>query len=96
VKQYYIYIMASGPNGTLYTGVTSNLVKRIYQHKNKMMSGFTAQYEVKILVYYEITTDVTIAITREKNIKAWRRTWKTALIEKDNPTWRDLYPEITQ
>ena len=94
MKQYYIYIMASKRNGTLYTGITSDLVKRIWQHKSGEISGFTSKYKVNQLVYYEIHGDVMEAIKREKNIKAWKRNWKLHLIEEKNPNWIDLYESI--
>ena len=93
-KQYYVYILASKKNGTLYTGVTNNLVKRIYEHKNDFVKGFTQKYNVHNLVYYEIYNDVKDAITREKRIKKWKRQWKIELIEKTNPNWEDLYCKI--
>ena len=92
--QYYVYILASNENGTLYIGVTSNLVKRIYEHKNELAEGFTKQYSVHNLVYFEITESVESAIAREKQLKKWNRAWKIRLIEKTNPEWRDLYMEI--
>ncbi|OGD65846.1 hypothetical protein A2215_00830 [Candidatus Berkelbacteria bacterium RIFOXYA2_FULL_43_10] len=92
--QYYVYILASGYNGTLYVGVTSDLIKRVYQHKNKLVEGFSNKYNVDKLVYYEPHQDVNEAITREKQIKKWNRTWKVRLIEKSNPEWDDLYQEI--
>ena len=93
-KQFFVYILASKRNGTLYTGITSDLVKRVWQHKNNSLSGFTKKYNVKILVYYEICNDAESAITREKRIKKWRRAWKLKLIEEKNPHWQDLYDEI--
>jgi putative endonuclease len=95
MKQYYVYIMASKQNGTLYTGFTSDLVKRVYQHKTKAIAGFTTRYGVTNLVYYEVTADVHQAIKREKNIQSWKRSWKLKLIESKNPNWNDLYGEIT-
>lgn len=92
--QYYVYILASNKNGTLYIGVTSNLVKRIYEHKNELAEGFTKKYSVHNLVYFEITESVESAIAREKQLKKWNRAWKIRLIEKTNPEWRDLYMEI--
>jgi putative endonuclease len=94
MKNYYVYILTSKTNGTLYIGVTSDLVKRIHQHKNNMISGFTQKYQVHKLVYYESTNDVLAAITREKQIKKWNRQWKLRLINSINPSWRDLYPEL--
>ena len=90
----YVYILASRKNGTLYTGVTSDLVKRIYQHKEKLLGGFTAEYNVNLLVYYEVHEDISEAILREKRIKKWRRAWKLELIEKENPNWIDLYQRL--
>jgi len=93
-KQYYVYILASKKNGTLYIGVTNNLIKRTYEHKNDFVEGFTKKYNVHLLVYYEIYDDVKEAILREKRIKRWRREWKIKLIEKMNPNWEDLYNKI--
>ena len=92
---YYTYIMASKRNGTLYVGITSDLIKRVYQHKNNLVPGFTSQYDVHMLVYYEQHHEVLQAIKREKRLKEWKRNWKLALIEIDNPKWEDLYIEIT-
>ena len=89
-KQYYVYILASKRNGTLYTGITSNLIKRTWQHKNKQIPGFTEKYNITNLVYYEIHDDPLNAITREKQIKKWNRAWKIRLIETDNSEWQDL------
>lgn len=91
MKQYFVYILASGADGTLYTGVSSNLVKRIYEHKNNMADGFTRKYGVHRLVYYENAIDIKSDISREKQIKRWKREWKVKLIEKENPGWKDLY-----
>jgi len=93
-SQYYVYLLASKRNGTLYLGVTSNLIKRVYEHKNNLVSGFTQKYKVHNLVYYETTDDINSAITREKQLKRWKRAWKIGLIEKSNPEWRDLYIEL--
>jgi putative endonuclease len=87
---YYTYIMSNQKHGTLYTGMTNNLVSRVYQHKHKLTPGFTSRYGLTRLVYYEETNDVRIAITREKQIKGWLRTKKIALIESVNPDWKDL------
>ena len=95
-KQPAVYILASKRNGTLYIGVTSNLVKRIWQHKNDLADGFTKKYQVHNLVYYEIHSDMNEALKREKKIKKWNRQWKLKLIEKDNPSWKDLYNDIKQ
>ena len=91
---YSVYILASRKNGTLYIGVTSNLAKRIWEHKNDVIEGFTKKYNAKRLVYFEQTEDVHSALEREKQLKRWKRKWKIELIEKDNPTWRDLYDDI--
>jgi len=91
VRQPCVYILASGRNGTLYIGVSSNLVERIWQHKQDLVEGFTKEYGVHALVWYEVHTDMTAAITREKALKEWKRAWKLELIERDNPEWRDLY-----
>jgi putative endonuclease len=90
-KHPAIYIMASRPKGTLYTGVTSDLIKLVYQHKNSIIPGFTDRYDCKWLVYYELFDDMISAIEREKQIKAGSRKKKIALIEKMNPSWNDLY-----
>jgi len=89
MNQYYIYIMTNRSR-TLYTGVANNLVRRVYEHKQKLIEGFTKKYNITILVYYEATTDIRSAIAREKQIKGWRRSKKIALIESANPQWRDL------
>ncbi len=91
---YFVYILASARNGTLYVGVTSDLIRRVWQHKEKCVSGFTSQYNVNLLVYYEVHDSVEVAIKREKQLKAWRRKWKMDLIEEKNPNWNDLYQEI--
>ena len=94
MKEYYDYMMASQRNGTLYTGVTSDLIKRVWQHKSGETKGFTSKYKVNQLVYYEIHSAIMEAIKREKNIQAWKRIWKLQLIEKNNPNWNDLYGSI--
>ncbi len=93
---YYVYLLASERNGTLYVGVTNDLVRRVYEHKNKVVRGFTQQYGVDRLVWFEIYDDPTNAIAREKVIKKWRRAWKLRLIEQSNPQWVDLYDQISQ
>jgi len=93
-KEFYVYIMASRRNGTLYVGVTSNLAQRVWQHKNNFADGFTAKYGVHDLVYCEKHPNAVSAIQREKQIKKWNRMWKLRLIEKTNPNWRDLYEEV--
>jgi putative endonuclease len=93
-KQPAVYILASRKNGTLYTGVTSDLIKRMWEHKNDLVEGFSKRYGVHNLVWYELHADMTSAIEKEKNIKEWKRKWKLNLIEKINPDWRDLYDDI--
>ena len=90
-NQYYVYILASKRNGTLYIGVTSNLIKRVYEHKKNLVDGFTKKYNIHKLVYYKITDDAESAIRREKQLKKWNRKWKINLIENSNPEWIDLY-----
>ena len=89
-KTYYVYILASKRNGTLYIGVTNNLYRRMYEHKNKIIGGFTKKYSIDKLVHFETTNDIRIAIQREKRLKKWYRKWKITLIEKENPEWKDL------
>lgn len=86
----YVYILASRPNGSLYTGVSSDLARRLYEHQHSLIPGFTTRYDVKTLVWFEEHDLITDAIQREKTIKKWPRKWKLALIEKANPTWRDI------
>jgi putative endonuclease len=93
---YWIYILPSGKHGTLYIGVTNDLIRRVYQHKHKLIKGFTTQYKADRLVWYDGYDDPTSAITREKELKKWRRNWKINLIEQDNPNWDDLYDEVTR
>ena len=93
-KSYYVYILTNKRNGTLYVGITSDLKKRIYQHRNNLIEGFTKKYKVHILVHYEQTNDVAGAIKREKELKNWKRKWKLDLIERDNPSWKDLYDNL--
>ena len=88
-KNYYVYIMTNRSK-TLYTGVTNNIIRRIWEHKHKLIEGFTKKYNITILVYYETTTDINVALNREKQIKGWRRVRKISLIEKMNPGWIDL------
>lgn len=90
----WVYILASGPGGTLYVGVTNNLVRRVFEHRNNLVPGFTKRYGVKRLVYFEEHATAPLAIQREKNIKHWPREWKIDLIVAMNPGWRDLYDEI--
>ncbi len=93
-KTYYVYITASKRNGTLYIGVTSNLKKRIYEHKEGLIDGFTKKYKVDKLVYFETTNDINSAIQREKHLKKWKREWKIKLIEENNNCWKDLYDDL--
>ena len=93
-KDFYVYILASKPNGTLYTGVTSDLVKRLWQHREGLAEGFSNKYDVKSLVYYEHHESADSAISREKLIKKWKRDWKLSLIQSSNPQWKDLYDDI--
>ena len=93
-KAYYVYMLASRRYGTIYTGVTSDIIKRTWQHKEGFVEGFTKEYSVKHLVWYEQHDDVQSAITREKQVKKWNRAWKIKLIQKNNPHWRDLYREV--
>jgi len=88
---YYVYMLSSKKNGIIYTGVTNDLKKRVYQHKNEEVKGFTKKYNVKKLVYFELTGSIESAIKREKVLKKWNRQWKIRLIEKNNPEWGDLY-----
>ena len=92
--QYYIYILASKKNGTLYIGVTSDLTRRIYEHKNDFAEGFTKKHSIHDLVYFEVTESIEDAIQREKRLKKWNRAWKIDLIEKSNPDWNDLYFDL--
>ena len=93
-KQPAVYILASRRNGTLYIGVTSDLVKRVWEHKQDLVEGFTKQYGVHTLVYFELHANMASAIEREKRLKKWNRAWKLELIEKENPGWEDLWPSI--
>jgi putative endonuclease len=90
-KQPVVYILASKRNGTIYVGVTSDLVKRMWEHKNDVVEGFTRRYGVHLLVWYELHESMRSAIEREKNLKEWKRAWKLELIESSNPDWQDLY-----
>ena len=91
---YYVYIMASQRNGTLYVGVTNDLVRRVYEHREGLMDGFTKRHGLRTLVYYEIFESIGQAIQREKTMKRWRRAWKLNQIERENPLWRDLWDDI--
>ena len=90
----FVYILANRPNGTLYVGVTNDLIRRVYEHREGFVSGFSKRYAVKKLVYFEQHQTMSNAIQREKNIKHWSRAWKIELIEKQNPDWRDLFDEV--
>lgn len=94
MKSFYVYIMTSKRNGTLYAGSTSDLIKRVWEHKNNLVPGFTANYNVHTLVYYEVHETYIEAARREKRLKNWPRQWKLNLIENLNPEWRDLYEEV--
>jgi len=94
MKNYYVYILASKPRGTIYIGMTSDLIRRVYEHKNGLVEGFTKEYGVKTLVYYETYNSVEEAIKREKQLKKWNRIWKIEMIENHNRDWRDLYCDL--
>ena len=94
-KEPCVYILASKKNGVLYVGVTSNLIQRIWQHKNKQVSGFTQKYNAHILVYFEVHETMESAILREKQIKKWKREWKISIIEKSNSKWLDLWEQLS-
>jgi putative endonuclease len=94
-KVFAVYILASARNGTLYIGVTSDLIKRVWEHREKAVCGFTERYNATQLVWYEVHDDAEAAITREKRLKKWKRAWKIELIEKANPYWNDLYESIS-
>ena len=93
-ENFYVYILSSKRRGTLYIGVTSDLSKRVYEHKNGLVEGFTKRYEVHRLVYYEVAKDAEAALTRERQIKKWNRAWKLRLIEEHNSEWEDLYANL--
>ena len=92
---YYVYMMTNKRNGVLYVGVTNDLIRRIYEHKTHLVKGFTSQYNLELLVWFEQTEDINSAIAREKQLKNWHRQWKIDLIVKSNQTWQDLYNSIT-
>ena len=94
MKNYYVYFLASKRNGTLYIGVTNDLIRRVYEHRNSLVEGFTKKYNVKTLVYYEATEDVNSAIAREKSLKKYSRKAKLDLIEQGNPQWKDLSTDL--
>ncbi len=93
---YYVYILASKKHGTLYVGSSSQLIQRVYQHKNGLVDGFTKKYKVHLLVHYEQTNDAYEMAKRERQLKAWKRAWKVALIEKENPEWKDFYFDLVE
>ncbi|MFZ3288277.1 MAG: GIY-YIG nuclease family protein [Telluria sp.] len=93
-KTSYVYMLASERYGSLYIGVTSNLIRRVWEHREGVANGFTKKHGIKLLVWFEIHSDIIAAITREKQLKKWRRSWKIALIQKGNPGWRDLYQDV--
>jgi putative endonuclease len=93
--RYFVYMPASKPQGTLCTGVTNDLMRRVYEHREGLVPGFTSKYSVKMLVWYEEFGDIHDAIARDKRIKRWRRDWRKNLIERDNPYWVDLYPALS-
>jgi putative endonuclease len=92
--RFFIYIMANKRNGTIYIGVTNNLPRRVWEHREGLVEGFTSRYGLKMLVYYEVFDSISLAIQRETSLKRWPRRWKLALIEKDNPQWKDLAEEV--
>ncbi|NIM67249.1 MAG: GIY-YIG nuclease family protein [Armatimonadetes bacterium] len=94
-NNFYVYILASKKRGTLYIGMTSNLIKRVYEHKSDLVDGFTKKYGVNRLVYYEIHGDAEAALSRERQMKKWNRAWKLKLIEEHNPEWNDLYDGLS-
>ena len=94
MRSYYVYMLASGMRGTLYIGVTNDLLRRVHEHKTSVTEGFTKQYGVKQLVWFDTTPDIEAAIAQEKRMKRWRRQWKIDLVERGNPTWRDLYDNL--
>jgi putative endonuclease len=96
MREYFVNIVTNVPRGTLYVGVTNDLVRRTYEHREGIVSGFTSRYKLKMLVHFEQSSDPTTAIQREKNIKHWSRAWKLQLVESGNPQWRDLYNDITR
>lgn len=94
MQNYYVYIMTNKPKGTLYVGITNNLARRVFEHKNNITQGFTSKYKLHKLVFYNYSTDVSAAIEYEKRVKKWNRQWKIELIEDFNPNWDDLYNQI--
>ncbi len=96
MKKYFVYILASKRNGTLYIGVTNNIVRRVFEHKNNLIEGFTKKYQIHSLVYFEQYNNIEHALKREKQLKWWKRKWKLELIEKSNPEWEDLYDKLLE
>jgi putative endonuclease len=96
MSAYWVYILTNQPRSTLYVGVTNDLVRRIYEHREGLVKGFTQRYKLKMLVHFERFDEPEVAIQREKNIKHWSRAWKLELVESSNPQWRDLYNDITR
>jgi putative endonuclease len=96
MSAYYVYILTNKPRGTLYVGVTNNLLRRIHEHREGLAPGFTKRYGLKLLVYFEIYDTPVLAIQREKNIKHWSRAWKLDLVDEANPQWRDLYGDLAR
>ena len=96
MRSFYVYMLCSRRNGTLYIGLTSDLIKRVYEHKNNLVAGFTKKYNVHSLVWYEVHDSAETAIQREKQIKKWERPWKLRLIEELNPQWKDLYDDLLE
>lgn len=95
-ETYYVYLLANRRNGALYIGVTNDLVRRVWEHKQAAVPGFTKQHGIQTLVYFEACSEAAVAISREKTMKGWPRQWKINKIEENNPTWRDLYDEIAR
>jgi putative endonuclease len=93
-KQYFVYLLASERNGTLYIGVTNDLIRRVHEHQQGIVDGFTKKHNIKMLVWYEQHTDIEQALVREKQLKKWNRAWKIELVEKENPLWRDLSGDL--
>jgi putative endonuclease len=93
-KSFYVYLLASRRNGALYIGITNDLIRRVYEHRNDLVKGFTSKYHIHRLVHFEEFPDAQSAITRKKQLKVWHRAWKIRLIEESNPQWNDLYPGI--
>jgi putative endonuclease len=96
MNNYYVYILTNKKDGLFYTGVTNDLIRRVYEHKNNIIEGFTKKYNLHFLVYYETHNDINLALLREKRIKKWNRDWKIEIIEKNNPDWIDLYDELIE